>query len=319
MNSKLRNILKLLVALICGYLLSIFVDFGLLARVFKELDWAAIVVLLLISFVMVLVSALKWKVLVDFLGGTTSLIKLYALYLVGYYTNLLLPSYLGGDMVRSYYVGKSVGQTSAAAATVLERYTGIVAMIVLALVSSFILDSVNWLMRLWILLLSLGIVLISAITLSKKFSLLLRKLPFGNTSSAQKVFSVFDKLADGFRFAASNRKILCEVFLLSFIFHALTVVNTLACAYAVGWDNAPFWGLSMVIPTILIVSAIPVSPQGIGIQEGAFVFFLTQVGATAEQALGIALILRAKSYVLAMFGGVIYHFRSLLLLSSDSK
>ena len=268
---------------------------------------------------MVLVSALKWKVLVDFLGGTTSLLKLYGLYLVGYYTNLLLPSYLGGDVVRSYYVGKSVGQSSAAAATVLERYTGIVAVIILALISSFILDSVNWVMRLWILLLCLGILFISVVTLSKKFSLLVRKIPFGKSSSAQKIFNTFDKLTDGFRLVASNRNLLLEVFLLSFLFHGLTVINTLACAYAVGWQNPPFWGLSMVIPTILIISAIPVSPQGIGIQEGAFVFFLTHVGATAEQALGIALILRAKSYVLAIFGGGLYHLGSKLLLSSNSK
>jgi uncharacterized membrane protein YbhN (UPF0104 family) len=91
---------------------------------------------------------------------------------------------------------------------------------------------------------------------------------------------------------------------LSITFHLLTVVNTVAVATAVGWASPPWGDLFVVVPLILLVGAVPISPHGLGLQEGAFVFFLHSVGATTGQALAIALVLRAKSYVLALVGAL---------------
>ena len=66
-------------------------------------------------------------------------LHLFNLYLVGYFVNLFMPSYLGGDLVRSWYAGKEIGQHEALAATILERYTGFVAMIVLAILALLLL------------------------------------------------------------------------------------------------------------------------------------------------------------------------------------
>jgi uncharacterized membrane protein YbhN (UPF0104 family) len=97
-----------------------------------------------------------------------------------------------------------------------------------------------------------------------------------------------------------------QAFGLSFMFHVMTIVNTVAVARAVGWDGAPWGELFVVVPLILLVGAVPVSPQGLGIQEGAFVFFLQAAGASSAQALAVALVLRAKSYALALVGGVLW-------------
>jgi uncharacterized protein (TIRG00374 family) len=109
---------------------------------------------------------------------------------------------------------------------------------------------------------------------------------------------------EALRWGLSDRSLLVKVGLLSFLFHILTVVNTVAVASAVGWTTAPWADLFVVVPLILLVGAVPISPQGLGLQEGAFVFFLHSVGASTGEALAIALVLRAKSYVLALFGAV---------------
>ena len=62
----------------------------------------------------------------------------------------------------------------------------------------------------------------------------------------------------------------------------------------------------IVLPLILTIGALPLTPSGLGIQEGAFVFFLHGIGASEEQALLIALILRAKSVILALLGGLVF-------------
>ena len=104
----------------------------------------------------------------------------------------------------------------------------------------------------------------------------------------------------------SQKGVIGEALLLSMVFHTITVVNVLASGWAVGWIDAPIFELFVVLPVILIVSAVPVTPQAIGFQEGVFVFYLTQLGATLEQALGVALIVRAKSYILAGLGSIIW-------------
>jgi uncharacterized membrane protein YbhN (UPF0104 family) len=103
-----------------------------------------------------------------------------------------------------------------------------------------------------------------------------------------------------------DRPLLVRALGLSVVFHLLTVVNTAAVGMAVGWIDIPLEGLLVVVPLILLVGAIPISPQGLGIQEGAFMFFLHSLGATSAQALAIALVLRAKSYVLALLGGLLW-------------
>jgi uncharacterized membrane protein YbhN (UPF0104 family) len=57
---------------------------------------------------------------------------------------------------------------------------------------------------------------------------------------------------------------------------------------------------------VLLVSAIPVSLNAIGIMEGAFVFFLGAAGVAREDALSIALVLRAKNIVVGLIGGIVF-------------
>lgn len=41
----------------------------------------------------------------------------------------------------------------------------------------------------------------------------------------------------------------------------------------------------MVIPLIYLTETLPISINGLGVREGAFVFFFTQAGYAAEKAL----------------------------------
>jgi uncharacterized protein (TIRG00374 family) len=255
--------------------------------------------LLLISFVLIYVSVLKWQVLLEAQGRFESSFRLYRLYLVGYFVNLLFPSFVGGDAVRSWYLGKQHGQREAAAATFLERYSGLVAMIVLGCVFMWGSSVVEWHVRLTIASLAVFFVGVSIFLLTPTAVKSVATLP--------KIGATFAK--QGMLFQAAVRlgmscpKRVGVVFVYSFLFHCLAVVNVLACAMAVGWLDVPLYDLFVVLPVILILSAIPLTPQGLGIQEGAFVYYLTQLGATSAEALGVALIIRAKAYFLAILGG----------------
>jgi uncharacterized membrane protein YbhN (UPF0104 family) len=110
------------------------------------------------------------------------------------------------------------------------------------------------------------------------------------------------KVQSAFKLVRGRSGLLFTTLALSFLFHLIAVLNTAVAAWAVGWVNVPLIELCVVVPLILIVGAIPVAPAGLGIQEGAFYFFLTGIGATPAQALMVGLVLRAKTYLLGVIG-----------------
>ena len=278
-------------------------DLHSLLAALGNLTTDTIVILLLLAAALVYVSALKWSLFVTFFGGSVSVVYLFLLYLVGYFINLVVPSYIGGDAVRSWYAGKRAGQHQAFASTILERYTGFVAMIFLAMIFVWIAPGVTDEIKLVVITMALGLVVLTMVSLSPRLIALVGRLPIVGKLSGH-----LEKVQSGLHAAKGDCRLLTKAMALSFVYHSLTIANTLAAAYAVGWWEASAIELFVVVPVILLIGAIPITPGGLGLQEGAFFVLLQGIGATAPQALGIGLILRAKSYLLALIGGVIFPF-----------
>lgn len=293
--------LRLFAGVIVLATLVYFADWRAVALAVSHLSVSLLIALGLVSFLLIFVSALKWKLFVDSFGTAVSVWRLSELYLVGYFVNQFLPSQVGGDVVRSWYVGKSVGQHAAAAATILERYTGLVAMVMLALSFMWWSNLVTWQVKGIVLLVAVGLIGGTVVALSPMLLALVLKLPGGGQIARH-----LSKIQAGLQLARENRALLGRAMGFSLLYHTLTVANTLVCAAGVGWLDPPVLDLFVVLPLILLVGALPLSPSGLGIQEGAFFFFLHGVGATPAQALGIALILRVKLFVLALLGWVVW-------------
>jgi uncharacterized protein (TIRG00374 family) len=263
----------------------------------------AILYLGLLAVLLIYISSLKWQYFLEALGSHVSVFHLFRLYMVGYFINLVVPSYVGGDAVRSWYAGKKVGQHEAATATILERYTGFVAMVVLALSFVWFVDLVTIEIKLAVVGIALGLIAITLLALSPG---LLNQ--FDKISQLRPIIKHVKKIQAGFHLARKDKRLLVKAMALSFVFHTATVVNTMAAAYAVGWYNPPMQDMFVVLPLILLIGALPIAPSGLGIQEGAFYFFLTGLGATPGQALGVGVVLRAKGYTVALIGGLVWYF-----------
>lgn len=278
------------------------VDYNTLLAAISLISLSDILILLALSYLLIAVSVLKWSAFLQQRGISQSFHRLCGLYLVGYCVNLLMPSYIGGDVVRALKVGdKGTDKEAAFSATLLERYTGLAAMLALASVCVIFAPFVTFEIR----LLTASIVALFIVGSVAGF-LGVGSMFTRSVRPLTRFSSVVERIEKGMRLGLSNRALLVKAGLLSVLFHSLTIINTVAVAHAVGWDSPPWLDLFVVVPLILLVGAIPLSPQGLGIQEGAFFYFLHSVGATEGQALAIGLVLRAKSYFLALVGGVIW-------------
>ncbi len=296
-----RGLLKGIVAAIALCVVALAVDLRAVCDALTRISLPDIGILALLSFLLIGTSVWKWGCFLEHLGISAGFWRLFRLYLIGYFVNVFTPSFVGGDVVRSLYIGSSVDKAHAVSATFLERYTGVVAMLAMALCAVFISDAATFQTQLLVVSLSIACGLATWFI----FAGTLGKLAY-RLRAPERITRIIDRVHEGLVWGIADPRLVAKTLVISLMFHVLTVINTAAVASAIGWSEAPWTGLLIVVPLILIVGAVPISPQGLGIQEGAFVFFLSSVGATADQALAIALVLRVKSYLLAILGGFLW-------------
>lgn len=299
--------LKSLKITLCIALLSLLVwvaDPTKLLVTLQQVSIQDFAVLMLLSFVMISVSAFKWQLFITFLGAHVRFMRLCALYLTGYFVNIIFPSYIGGDAMRSYYVGKSVGQHQALSATLLERYTGFLAMVILGTIAAIYEDRLIGInVRILVVGMGIGAIGITVIACYVRLNPERFKNKF-----LKKIALTISRLHELMLLTAKQPSLWIKAMGISFFYHILTVANTYIAAVAVGWDNPPITELFVVLPIILILGSLPITPSGLGIQEGAFFHFLQILGASSPQALGVAVLLRAKTYVLAFLGWLVWSF-----------
>ena len=266
----------------------------------------------LISWPMIWASSMKWKLFISKKNSSPSVWPLMKIYLVSYFANLFLPSTLGGDAVRSFKLGKEISnQAEAFSATFFERLTGLITLALVVCIGLFFSNDKNE--ALLVSAISFFFIsLFSLILMCSKMGKLIclffiRRIPLKKLAlKIEKVFLSTDTeifLKPFFLFKA---------FLWSLLFYVLAIINTYLGALSISCFTVSFVDLFYVVPIVLMVTMIPLTPGSLGIQEGAFVFFLSKIGASPSEALGIALLLRIKGLFLALVG---WYFHS----SSSAK
>ena len=73
-------------------------------------------------------------------------------------------------------------------------------------------------------------------------------------------------------------------------------------------QQVPVIALAAIVPVVTSISALPITPSGLGVRENLYVWMLAvpTLGVPAAQALLLSLVGYAGSLVWSLVGGVIY-------------
>ena len=281
--------------------------------VLTRLQPGFVAALLGISVVLIGISCIKWRLFIRAFGHDAPILQLMKIYTITYFYNIFAPSFLMGDLARSYHLGRKLeNQKHAFAATFLERVTGLLAMVLLGTMFVAFGARATAGVEAAILAVAFLVIIGSLICFSKAAfdmasSLVIkisRMLPWPKlTTKLEKTFAEISKAVE---IGRSNELLFAKAMFWSICFHFGTVVNVYIAARAIGWDNPDPGGLCIIVPLVLLVSIAPITPSGIGIQEGAFMFFLQRIGATRPESLAVGLVLRAKMLVTATVGWMLW-------------
>ena len=206
-------------------------------------------------------------------------------------------------------LGKQIeSQGQAMASVFLERLTGFIAMVTFAIGAFIFNPTLRSEPLVLISILIMGGGCLGVLIAIGQPALISRILgPLNKIPSIQGIEEKIGKF-HGYVVQFKDKKaLLAWAMLLSYLFYACSAVNVFFAAKLLGVETI-FLQLLVVTPIIMLVAAMPLTPNSIGVWEWAFSVFLVAAGTTSQEGLAIAFALRSKDLVFSLVGGLFFLF-----------
>lgn len=233
-------------------------------------------------------------------------------YLVGLFFNFVLPGGVGGDVMKGYYIyrNQDLNRSKVPITVVIDRLMGLYTIFFIGSVATLIeysnlgqnvilLKTAQFCVA-TMLIISLAAILVFLPRVQNFLYKFGKRLPIVNRSLVDSILNVVRELY-------SSPKLLMKSFLLSalsqFAFMSAIVIG----GHALGFTEIPFRSYLFITAIGFLVSAIPITPAGIGMAQAAFLFvanaYLDEATTLGPSA---TTIFQIVSLIWALAGGLIY-------------
>jgi len=278
------NILKILVTTLLFVLIFDKVDINSTIMMLKTIAPSFFIIALLVMIVEVLIANFRWKIVLKQLGSNITFYKALRYLWIGVFFNQALPSSIGGDAVRGYYLCKNENYSlsDATIGVLLDRVIGLLGLVLLVILTiPLIFESTITVLTKWTILSIIFFALLAII-----LSLIIDLIP--NKFSQLKIINGLVK------FSTKGREVLFSYYgliavILSIIIHLTFVFAAWLLAYGMGLD-IPFIGMLLIVPITNLLIALPISIAGWGIREGLFITGLGYLNVSSDAALALSIL-----------------------------
>lgn len=272
MKQSIVNILKLVIAFGLIYFLinKGYLDLSLLDR----LNIYSITGVLLLSFLGLVVNNFRWTLLLKSQELMYSFSSTLKLSFIGIFFNFALPSSIGGDVVKAYYLVKSSSQqkSKAVMSVVVDRFLGLISMLVLAvfaMLMNFELIKSN--LELYSIFLSmLGILVGVLLFLIVAFSNTVHSTPWIQFSLNKLPVFIKEPYLALCSYGKSIKQVIVAI-LLSFVSQFCIIMVFKIVGDAMGAELSLYPYL-FAVPIGLMIMSLPIAPAGIGVGQMAFLY-----------------------------------------------
>ena len=286
MKGRGRLLLQLTISVgIMVYFVST-IDFREAIRPIPPAGWGYFLLTALLANGDRLMMAFKWNLLLQAKGLRVPFAEVLKSYYFGSFWGIVLPSSVGGDVVRVYRFAALTGAPGLVLSSVLiERVLGLLANLTMVLVGAGLF---YWYLRLGTPLLLVGaaaglVAALSLFVLSLRTSLPLW-LEHWLQSRGGKFGTRIRELFTAYQAYRNHSGTLVQFVGLSILEQGFPIVCTILVARGLGLAIEPMVFL-IFTPLIMGLSRIPISFDGFGIREGMYVYALGLAGIPAADAL----------------------------------
>lgn len=277
-------------------------------ELFASINWTWWIVAWLGYCVTQALCTRRWQILLQAMASRVAYLRLLGLYWVGMFFNLFFPSFIGGDVWRVVDLHRQTRRGHEAAISVLaDRYSGLVAMGILALVASFGLIPLWHQLPMKSLLFAMIVLFLAGICLlyarvRQLVATALRVVP------SQRLHDLWDRFSEALANLQRTPNALRDVLILSLVVQWVNILVYQWLAYALG-ARLPFYYFYILVPVITILSMLPVTIGGAGVREALCLILLVPLGMTRVQAVGLGLLWFSVHCTLGLVGGLVFLFQ----------
>jgi len=308
---------------ICKYLGRMVLSGAIFLYLLNKIDWSAardtlsslkygyILLALIPTMVELVLKSVKWRMLLKVKNIRVPFWEIFKIYYISSFIGTFLPSSLGIDLLRSYSLSRYIKNTHDSVSTVVvDRLLGIISLIFVVLMGVLAIETgfVNNTWQFVITIIVCLFVLFGGVILSRYLIVfmewILYKLHF-SPAKIEKYVSLLHRIYDSIIDFKNNKWAVFKVFLVSIIFQ----FSRVAISYfiALSFDihiGIKYW--IIIVPLVTLATMLPLAVGGIGIREGAFVFFLSKLGVSISTAFLLSIVTFLLVIIISLPGFVFY-------------
>ena len=258
----------------------------------------------------------RWKQILDAQGMKLGWIRVNTIFFIGSFFNSFMIGPTGGDLIKAYYTARETHhkKTEAVTTIFIDRLIGL--LVIALMVGGIILIRWNFFMAnpttrafAWPALIACGILLGGSVV---AFSIhLFEVFPWikrwNHIPPIGKVMDTVERAYNAFYVCRAHPTLLLALTLKSLLLQTLFVGVAALVGKALGL-SLPFIAYFSFVPLVGLISAIPITPGGIGIREGASVNLWATMGVPDEKGFLLAFIPYLFLVLWGLPGGVLFLF-----------
>lgn len=230
------------------------------------------------------IGALRYQLLLRIVNVNTSFSKLFMLQMIAYFFNVVIPTGVGGDVVKALYVARDAEpekRTTILLLAFVERLLGLASLILVGMIavsSSSLVWSDALLRPLGTTVFVLGLLMIVGGLVSL---LLVRALGAKLdqwTSGTSRISKLLNRLVASLRIVSEGPKQIAGALVLSMVFHVAAIAFFTLLTRKILAKDISYTAVATVFPLGLLSLMLPISTAGLGVGHVAFKRLFEQIG-----------------------------------------
>jgi len=275
------------------------VNFDALRERFTRIDYRWIAAALVVLILQIGLAGVRWQRIAKICGSRISWRRATLYTLIGTFFNQALPSTVGGDAARIWLMARDTGTWKSAIYSVLiDRAVGLIWLAVLVLVClpwslALIENPVG----------RSALIVIGSAGAAAPFGLYAITLIRRTALMRWKTIRHLHDIAALAWTTLTSPPASAVIAAVSISIHLLTILVVWLCAQAIGSPFALLQSM-LLIPAVILISAVPVSIAGWGVRESAMIAVFSYAGLPDSDGLSVSILYGAAVFAVGIIGGV---------------
>ncbi len=235
-----------------------------------------------------------------------SLRESYYMNLIALFFNNVLPSSLGGEAVKAYYIYKqSNGKKESFGGVIVDRLIGLITLVLIGVFAILLFEQglespkiIYSVIIMCVITITITLLFFNDLIMKIVCSVHVPLLPVHFVDKLKEVYTAM-------HFYRKHKKLLAGAIALSIMAQCFFVFTYFLLAKSLAID-IPVIFFAFFVPVIAILTLAP-SINGVGVREATYLFYVTEF-TTADKALALSLLTTFEIILIGIIGGIFYAF-----------